>query len=247
MLPIQNHNQFYLAEDRRQAPKEYFKFLVEQASHSLAAPSPKVLDIGCAAGDFLYYLRSLYPDARLTGIDTSDDFLKKAATAVPSARFLLADVYTGANLPDDLYDVVFMSGVHSYFADYEAWIRNLVSLTCGSAYVFGPFNPENLDVRATISRPGDETSHVSWNQISQKSISAFLQRCGVDHSFKDWELPFENPRVHDDPMRSWTIGTAEGRYLIVNGTQMIQRLAVLRLTLNGSASSDHATGSSKTC
>ena len=69
MLRINDHDRFYLTEDRRQQPKEYFKFLVQQAAPILCSRSPHVLDIGCAAGDFLYYLRSSYPNARIAGID----------------------------------------------------------------------------------------------------------------------------------------------------------------------------------
>src|ERR1700730_17479330 len=109
MRPISEHIRFYIAEDRRQQPKEYFKFLVQQAAARLVSPSVRVLDVGCAAGDFLYYLRSLYPEASLTGIDVSPEFIAKAKENMPAADFLIADIYSGANLPANRFDVVFMS------------------------------------------------------------------------------------------------------------------------------------------
>jgi SAM-dependent methyltransferase len=229
MQRIQDHNHFYLTEDRRLQPKEYFKFLVRQAAARLATPPVRVLDVGCAAGEFLYYLRSLYPNAALTGTDVTPEFLAKARQAVPDAEFVLSDIYSGANLPGGSFDVVFMSGVNVLFAEYEPWLRNLVSLTRHSAYVFGIFNPDDLDVRATVQRSGDNGSATGWNLISRKSIGLYLDSIRVPHRFLEWELPLAIPRSHDDPIRSWTMETSEGSFLAINGMQMVHRFAVLHI------------------
>lgn len=232
MRPISEHNSFYLAEDRRLEPKEYFKFLVQQAAARFAAPSVRVLDIGCATGDFLYYLRSLYPKTSLTGIDVSSEFIAKAKKNVPDAFFHVADIYSGANLPADRFDIVFMSGVNYLYSECEPWLRNIVSLTAGSAYIFGVFNPEDLDVRAIVQRSGDKSSATQWNLISRKSISLFLGPLDVRHRFVEWELPIPSQRLQEDPIRSWTIPTADGHLLVVNGTQIIHRFAVLRIDVS---------------
>lgn len=229
MQPIGDHNRFYLAEDRRLEPKEYFKFLVEQAAGRLSKPPVRVLDIGCAAGELLYYLRSIYPHASLTGTDVTPQLLAKARQAVPDAEFVLSDIYSGANLPTEPFDVVFMSGVNYLFAQYEPWIRNLLPLTRHSAYVFGIFNPDDLDVRATVQRSGDPTSATGWNLISRKSISLFLDSLRVAHRFIEWELPLAIPRSHDDPIRSWSIETRDGRFLAINGMQIVHRFAALHI------------------
>jgi SAM-dependent methyltransferase len=229
VLPIDDHNRFYISEDRRQQPREYFKFLVQQAQPRLAMASPRVLDIGCATGDFLYFLRTLYPDASLTGIDLEPEFVARASQAVPDADFTTADIFSGANLPADKFDLVFMSGFNYLFSQYEPWIRNVVSLTRYSAYVFGWFNPEDLDVRATVQRSGDNASSTPWNLISRRSISLFLDSLHLRHQFIGWELPIANPRCKEDPIRSWTIEQKDGHFLVVNGTQMIQRFALLRI------------------
>lgn len=145
----------------------------------------------------------------------------------------VADVYSGANLPANRFDIVFMSGVNLYFADFEPWLRNVISLTGGTAYVFGVFNPEDLDVRATVQRSGDKNSATPWNLISQKSISLFLDGVGVRNRFVGWEVPISIPRSHDDALRSWTIETNDGRFLVVNGTQILHRFAVLQIDAAG--------------
>jgi len=225
---IEDHNRFYLHEDRRLQPRDFFRFLVRLAKPQLSIGST-VLDVGCATGEFLYYLQSLYPTLSLAGIDVSAQFITKAMETVPDARFSVGDIYTGDQLPTKRFDVVFMSGVNYLLTEYERWLRNLLSLTKRTAYVFGIFNPEDLDVYATVRRSGEKTSSSPWNLISEKSIDIFLDSLNVRHRFVRWALPIENPRVHLDPIRSWTIETKDCDFLVINGTQMVHRLAVLQI------------------
>jgi len=230
MNRIEQHNQFYLEEDPRRPPKELLKFLVQLAQWQLT-PGSTVLDVGCACGAFLFYLRSLYPALRLTGMDVSPEFIGKAMETVPNAYFWVGDICVPEQLPAERFDLVFMSGVHYLFRDYELWLRNLLSLTKRTAFVSGLFNREELDVYSVVQRAGDKTSSTPWNLISEKSIGVFLDRLNVRHEFFRWELPMELPRVHADPVRSWTIETKDSGFLVVNGTQMVHRFAVLRVDM----------------
>src|SRR6202008_3708085 len=115
---IEDHNRFYIDEDSRRPPKEFFKFLVWQADSQLRAGGT-VLDVGCACGAFLYYLRSQYPDLSLAGIDVSPEFITKAREVVPGASFSVGDIYTGDQLPGERFDIVFMSGVNYLLPQYE--------------------------------------------------------------------------------------------------------------------------------
>jgi SAM-dependent methyltransferase len=188
-----------------------------------------VLDVGCAAGEFLYYLKSLYPNLSLNGIDVSKQFLSKAKSSLPDAHFSMGDIYAGEKLPAERFDIVFMNGVNYLFPEYERWLRNLVSVTKQTAYVYGVFNPEDLDIYATVRRSGDKSASTEWNLISEKSIGVYLDSLGVRHKFFRWSLPVDNPRVHPDPMRSWTIQTKDSDLLVINGTQIVHRLAVLQI------------------
>ena len=66
-----SHDKFYLKENRKLKPKEYFKFIVNNLKFSLNNKS--AIDIGCATGDFLYYLQTCYPKASLYGADVDDE------------------------------------------------------------------------------------------------------------------------------------------------------------------------------
>ena len=54
--------------------------------------SPRILDIGCATGDFLYYLKGLYPDGEFTGIDVMPELLEQARSEVPSVKFSTGNI-----------------------------------------------------------------------------------------------------------------------------------------------------------
>jgi SAM-dependent methyltransferase len=232
MKPISDHNDFYLTEDRRHQPREFFKFLKTLAAPWLEVnPTASVFDVGCANGEFLYYLRSCYPRIQAAGVDINDRVLAKARQIVPDGRFRVANIESGENLPSEKFDLVFMSGVNYLLSDHERWLRNLIALSRQAVFVFGVFNPEDLDFRATVSRPGNGGSCTPWNLVSRRSISLFLDHLepGMNHRFHNWEIPVDNPRVHVDPMRTWTVRTDQGRRLQINGLQIVHTLAVLEV------------------
>ena len=52
---VRTHDKFYLKEDRKHTPKEYFKFVVDKLPFSLN--NKKVLDVGCGDGTLMEYLK----------------------------------------------------------------------------------------------------------------------------------------------------------------------------------------------
>ena len=68
---------------------------------------------------FSFVPPSQYPNARLTGIDSSPDLVEKSRQTVPGACFFVADIGSKGNLPQRSFDIVFMSGVNYLFDDFE--------------------------------------------------------------------------------------------------------------------------------
>jgi SAM-dependent methyltransferase len=232
METLRTHDQLYLKEDRKNKPKEYFKFLAAQSSDFIQAlPSPKILDIGCATGDFLYYLSQQFPDAKLHGVDVVPALLDRAKSEVPRANFFAGNLAKPETLPQEKFDAIFMSGVHTIFSDLT-WLTSSLPLMRdhGRLYVFGPFNPEKLDVLVQV-RPSSQTGpwEVGWNLFSKKTVSDFLQRHGWEFRFIDWESPIDFEKNPTDPLRSWTIRKENGGRLVVNGTQLVHHFSLLEI------------------
>lgn len=235
---VRTHDSFYLKEDRKREPKEYFKFIVSVArDHLLRLERPAILDIGCATGDFLHYLRTLFPDSDLTGLDVMPALLARARQEVPDCRFVEANICDKRSLPDATYDAVFMSGVHSIFDDVHPWLENVVSLVDrsrnGKAFIFGIFNPEDVDVlvKARYANPGADTSwQAGWNCFSRTTIEQALGEMNVQScSFRDWTIGIDIARHEGDPLRSWTFQYLDGTRGIVNGTMVLHRFALLEI------------------
>lgn len=233
MKAVRDHDKFYLKEDRKNTPKEYFKFIVKHTDDVLSSASSMV-DIGCATGDFLSYLSGLYPEAKLSGLDVMDELLEHARREVPGVTFENANIYTGEHLPKETYDVIFLNGVHSIFDDLKPWITNLLSLCSenGRVYVFGNFNPSDVDllVKARYSTLDESKPwQLGFNLWSKKTMELYLDEIGADYRFYDFEIGIDLGKHPDDPFRSWTFKAAEDKRMIVNGTQILRNLSLLEI------------------
>ena len=124
---IRLHDKLYLNEDRKDTPKENFKFLLDKLPYSLN--HKRVMDIGCATGDFLHYLSKLFPDASLFGLDVYKELIDVAKKEVPSVeKYYELDI--SSEISDiGKFDVVTCLGVLSIFDDIEKAVSNLTSLT----------------------------------------------------------------------------------------------------------------------
>lgn len=89
-------------------PQQYLRYADERTRplHELVArmpalpAAPVVLDIGCGPGNSTAVLRARWPDARLTGVDSSAEMLATArTTGEPSATYLRADARTWDPVP----------------------------------------------------------------------------------------------------------------------------------------------------
>ena len=196
-----------------------------------------MLDVGCATGDFLWFLRTNYDNLNLFGVDVDNELLMRAKTEVPEAIFINADI-----ISDDFgdgYDFIFMNGVHSIFNAGEPflWINPLIKAVKKSkkskVYVFGLFNDENLDVniQSRGSSAIDDDWEVGWNITSKKTVSDYCDSVGYKCTFHDFNIQIDISKNSDDPLRSWTIPTKKGCRIIVNGLQLVHTFSLMELSL----------------
>ena len=232
------HDSFYLKENYRANPKEYFKLVKSEIDKDFSGNldgGVKILDIGCETGSFLYYLRSCYPDVHLYGMDVMKKLLDRLNEdgAEYGISTYLGDISDKATLPDGKFQIITMLGVMSIFDDFKPVMDNMMSMLDekGTAYIFGIFNPENLDVliKSKNSEQGDDHWESGWNYFSRKSVEDYCGQSGWDFEFIPFEMPFAIEKHADDPLRSWTEEMANGHLQIVNGLQLVHQFYVLKI------------------
>ena len=123
----EQENAFYASEDRRNNPKEYFQ-LINSVLNEVKWDS--LCDVGCATGDFLWYIQKQNGiSKRLVGIDPFDKLRNIAESRLSNCKFYKGDIWSGEGIPEEKYDIVCMSGVLYLFDDFKLPIENLMKIT----------------------------------------------------------------------------------------------------------------------
>lgn len=224
-----NINSFYLEEDRRREPKEYFKLIYEIMQNKQVWSS--VCDVGCATGEFLEYIRECLDEkeVKLVGIDNFDDLLDEAKRRLPDCEFIKGDIYTNSGINEKMkYDVVTMSGVLSLFDDFERPFQNLIDITRkgGMVLVFSTYNANGCRVDVKYSMRGTEGRCVTF---SKEEIGEWLENKGYNFEFIPFKLGVSIPKNEEDPHRSYTIPLADGTNGVINGLDIWHDFYLLKI------------------
>lgn len=233
MIEKRTHDKFYLKEDYKSTPKEYFKFVFsEMKKDNLDIENKTILDIGCATGDFLYYVKNQTGNEKLTGMDIMPELLEKVDEGINTIEGNIADKST---IPKKTFDIVSMLGVMGIFDNLEKIIDNVMTLVNtergGCFYLFGGFNPEDLDViiKSKNSKKDDDHWETGWNTFSLYSIEKYCKQKGYSYAALPFYLEIDIPKHEDDPLRSWTVPMADGRRMVINGLQLVHNFYLIKI------------------
>lgn len=147
-------------------PAQYLTFADERARPALDLiarlpnRSPRLIhDVGCGPGNSTKLLADAFPDAKITGIDSSHAMIAKAKQAVPKARFTVGDASEWKPHADA--DLVFSNALFQWVPEHA---RHLARLLEGlkSGATLAVQMPDNLN----------EPSHVQMAKTAAKPVYA---------------------------------------------------------------------------
>lgn len=170
-------NQYLKFEDERTRPP---RDLLAQVPLARAS---RVVDMGCGPGNSTELLLARYPDAEVSGLDSSPAMLKQARERLPKCRFVEADLSTW--VPAERTDLLFGNAVFQWVPDHPAVLRRLLEgLPAGGALAVQM--PDNTDEPA-LALMREVAGRGPWAKSS-----------AVNHAARD-ELP--RPGAYYDLLR----------------------------------------------
>jgi trans-aconitate 2-methyltransferase len=108
-------------------PTQYLKFSEERTRpcRDLAAridlpPHSRVVDLGCGPGNSTEVLAERWPDAELTGLDSSPDMIAKASAAHPDWHWISGNITAWAAADGEPYDLAFSNAALQWVPDHAA-------------------------------------------------------------------------------------------------------------------------------
>lgn len=101
-----------------------------------------VTDLGCGPGNSTELLYQLWPEAHITGLDSSETMLEQAIKRLPQCHFMLADINTWQATPKQ--EIIYANASLQWLTHHDALFPHLISqLETGG--VLAIQMPDNLD------------------------------------------------------------------------------------------------------
>lgn len=199
-------------------PTQYLKFAGRRtrAASDLLARVPlespaSVVDLGCGPGNSTELLVRRWPEARITGVDSSAEMLAPARKALPEVAWVQADVGTWA--PSAPVDLLFANAVLHWLPDHEALLPRLMGCLAPGG-VLAVQMPMNFDAPAyrLIRELAGTPAASDWRP---PLVPEAYYRILASHaaSVDLWETEYRQVMGGVDDILEWAKGTVLLPYL----------------------------------
>ncbi|WP_243370683.1 trans-aconitate 2-methyltransferase [Microvirga solisilvae] len=205
---------------------QYLKFEDERTRPSMdllrrvpLSDPQSCVDIGCGPGNSTELLVNRFPDAQVSGIDSSAAMLTKARERLPTVMFEEEDIATWE--PEKRFDLIFANAVLQWIPDHAGLLARLVSFLKRGGYLAVQM-PNNLDepshrLMAEVAKVGPWAAKLGSAAAVREKIGSFedyyaclmAAGCKVDL----WQTTYVHPLEGAGAIVEWFKSTGLRPYL----------------------------------
>jgi trans-aconitate 2-methyltransferase len=134
--------------------EQYLKFGDERAQPCrdliarIAIESPaRIIDLGCGPGNSAAMLAERWPEAKITGLDNSEEMIGVAAKACPTREWRRGEIAQWATESGERFDIVFSNAALQWVGEHRELFPKLVARVAPGG-AFAAQMPSNEDERA---------------------------------------------------------------------------------------------------
>ena len=184
---------------------------VDLLSRIDASQPRSVVDLGCGPGNLTRLLSERWPDAHVSGLDSSPEMIERAAHADDDISFDVADLR--AWHPDAPVDVLVSNATLQWIPDHIELLPQLIGhVAPGGWFAFqvpANFDEPSHTLRRDLAAEAPYAAHTQGVAVpSSHEPAAYLEAlarlgCTVDV----WETTYLHVLTGDDPVFTWVSGT----------------------------------------
>ncbi len=176
------------------------------------------VDLGCGTGNSTAALRARFPNASVTGVDSSAAMLDKAKKSDPSVNWITASISDWS--PPAAVDLVFSNAAYHWVPDHDALFPRLVAhINDGGVFAFQI--PRNFDApshrhlfETAAERPWADRLNGVAPFAPMVSLEAHYDRLSPHVRQLDiWETTYAHILESDNAVFNWVSGSALTAYL----------------------------------
>lgn len=174
-----------------------------------------VADLGCGPGNSTSVLRSVFPNARLIGIDNSANMIEKARNTYPDIEFRLRDIQ---NL-NEKYDLIFSNACLQWISDHNTLLPYLIEQLNDNGVLAVQIPINRNEPLFKIIKNTAEQSDFDFSQayfenndaLSPNEYYEILSKCAS--GFDIWETVYYHEMPSHEALIDWVRSTRLRPYL----------------------------------